>query len=261
MRKVINTLVVIVFFNLTLLAQNKIASDPIFVVNEKIVSKQKIEEYLSKGYIKEMQNSITDQQYLNLKSKLGENLGEKEFIVIIKIFTESEMNEQKTHVNTIAEKSTPTKIKDEYLLKVNDIAVDFNLTMLNGDIINLANLKGKVVLLNFWATWCGPCIREFYEIPSKILTKFKNEDFIFLPVSIGEDVQIVKNKMIYLGKKGIAFNVGIDPDKRIWNSYATGSIPKNFIIDKNGIINFITTGYNEENIDTLVKQLEFLLKN
>lgn len=144
MRKVINTLVVIVFFNLTLLAQNKIASDPIFVVNEKIVSKQKIEEYLSKGYIKEMQNSITDQQYLNLKSKLGENLGEKEFIVIIKIFTESEMNEQKTHVNTIAEKSTPTKIKDEYLLKVNDIAVDFNLTMLNGDIINLANLKEKL---------------------------------------------------------------------------------------------------------------------
>ena len=261
MRKVINTLVVIVFFNLTLLAQNKIASDPIFVVNEKIVSKQKIEEYLSKGYIKEMQNSITDQQYLNLKSKLGENLGEKEFIVIIKIFTESEMNEQKAQVNTIAEKSTPTKIKDEYLLKVNDIAVDFNLTMLNGDIINLANLKGKVVLLNFWATWCGPCIREFYEIPSKILTKFKSEDFIFLPVSIGEDVQIVKNKMIYLNKKGIAFNVGIDPDRIIWNNYATGSIPKNFIIDKNGIINFITTGYNEENIDTLVKQLEFLLKN
>lgn len=261
MRKVINTLIVIVFFNLTLLAQNKIASDPIFVVNEKIVSKQKIEKYLSKGYIKEMQNSITDQQYLNLKSKLGENLGEKEFIVIIKIFTESEMNEQKAQVNTITEKSTPTKIKDEYLLKVNDIAVDFNLKMLNGDIINLANLKGKVVLLNFWATWCGPCIREFYEIPSKILTKFKNEDFIFLPVSIGEDVQIVKDKMIYLSKKGIVFNVGIDPDKIIWNSYATGSIPKNFIIDKNGIINFITTGYNEENIDTLVKQLEFLLKN
>jgi thiol-disulfide isomerase/thioredoxin len=58
--------------------------------------------------------------------------------------------------------------------------------MINGEKVSIADLRGKVIHLNFWATWCAPCLMEFYDIPEKILEPYRNDDFIFLPISIGE---------------------------------------------------------------------------
>lgn len=147
------------------------------------------------------------------------------------------------------------------VLHVNDKAANFEVTMLNGETIQLSDLKGKVVLLNFWATWCGPCMMEFNEIPEKILKPFETKDFVFIPISRGENEFIVKQKMMSLKEKGIDFNVGLDPDKSIWNQYATKYIPKNFLIDKEGKIQYISTGYTKDSVDKLVKEIKKLLKD
>jgi len=132
--------------------------------------------------------------------------------------------------------------------------------MINGEKNRLSDLKGKVVLLNFWATCCATCIREFHEMPSKILDVYKNKDFVFLPIAIGEDKALVSKKMLNLNEKGIVFNAGYDPDNKIWNNYAKGAIPKNFIIDKKGIIRFTSTGNGEKNVDNLAAKIQKLLK-
>ena len=145
-------------------------------------------------------------------------------------------------------------------LHVNDTAKDFTVQMINGETIKLSDLKGKVILLNFWATWCSPCMDEFQEIPYKILKPFKNSDFVFIPVSRGESKEKVQEKMLQLRGKGINFNVGIDPDKKIWNKYAIGFIPRNFLIDKNGVIKYISTGYSLNSVNKIATDIKKLLK-
>ena len=148
---------------------------------------------------------------------------------------------------------------DTYILNVNDVAKDFSVKMITGETVKLSDLKGKVVLLNFWATWCAPCMSEFNAFPSAIIKPFKNSDFVLLPISRGETEQVVKNKMAELKKKGIDFNVGIDPDRSIFDMYATQAIPKNFLIDKNGIIRYVSTGYDEESLNNIVSMIKKLL--
>ena len=213
---------------------------PIIIVNDEIITMEKQNEYSKQGYIKAITIGVSDEERAKLREKYGDKIGDNDVILQLILYSEEEIWKR----NNISDTAS-------FLLKVNDPIKDFTTQMINGEIIKLGDLKGQVVLLNFWATWCAPCIREFHAFPSKIIEPFKNSAFVLLPVSIGETMEKVKEKMEQLKKDGIDFNVGIDPDKSIFDLYAKQGIPKSLVIDKNGIIRMLSTGYSEEKMNEL----------
>ena len=151
--------------------------------------------------------------------------------------------------------------EESSVIKIGDMAPDFTVEMLDGRSLKLSDMKGKVVLLNFWATWCGPCMKEFAEIPEKIIKRFEGEEnFVFIPISRGESRETVQKKMNQLRRSGINFPVGLDPDKAIYESYASKYIPRNFLIDKEGKVVYTSVGYEEEEFAALADKIEEFVK-
>jgi len=147
------------------------------------------------------------------------------------------------------------------IVKVGDVAPDFTTEMLDGSSFKLSQTKGKVVLLNFWATWCGPCMMEFNDIPEKLLKRFAGKaDFVFIPISREESRETVQKKMTQLKENGISFPVGLDPKKKIYDLYAKSYIPRNYVIGRDGKVVYATVGFTQEEFAKLVDKIAELLK-
>ena len=98
----------------------------------------------------------------------------------------------------------------ETLVKVGDDVPEFVVEMFDGQKINIKDLKGKIVLINFWATWCPPCQEELKRVQKEILDRFKGKDFVFLAISREESKEQVKK---FRERNGYTFPMGLDPER------------------------------------------------
>ena len=144
------------------------------------------------------------------------------------------------------------------LVKVGDPAPDFSVALFDGSHLTLSELRGKVVLLNFWATWCPPCRKELKRVQHDVIDRFAGRDFVFLPVSRGEERSAVE---AFRRKTGYTFAMGLDPDQQVYDLYAENYIPRNFLIDRDGRIVALSVGYEEQEFDALLAKIEEALGN
>lgn len=138
-------------------------------------------------------------------------------------------------------------------------APPFSLKDLKGKSRSLQAERGKVVLLNFWATWCGPCK---YELPKihELYRKLKDEPVTFLMVSV-DDVATVEKVKPFVTAKKFEFPILLDTDAAVVSQYnEDGIIPFTVIIDHLGRIRHVHSGYNEGDEAVVEQELRTLLK-
>lgn len=141
---------------------------------------------------------------------------------------------------------------------VGDKAYDFALLDREGNEISLSSLKGKVVFVNFWASWCPPCVHEMPYIQA-IYDQYQKKDVVILAVNVlatekGKDAAAVHQ---FLSEKGYTFPVLYDVDGSVTVKYRVSAFPTTYIIDKDGYIaDFISGAMNK---DTMEKKIEKVL--
>lgn len=145
------------------------------------------------------------------------------------------------------------------LVKEGQKAPDFTITLENGQTKSLSDLEGKVVWINFFATWCPPCRKELPHLEEAVYEAFKNRDDFELLV-IGREHSLEEiNKFKADNNYTLPFYP--DPERKIFSKYAKQTIPRNFVIDKNGKIAVASIGYNEEDFEKIISKTELLLTN
>ena len=133
-----------------------------------------------------------------------------------------------------------------------DSAPDFTLTGLDGNTISLSGLEGKVVLLNFWATWCGPCKEEIPHF-NEAYTQYKDKGLFILGVSIDRGENVVRR---FLEKREINYPLAMSTPQLNEDYQPGNAIPVTFVIDKKGDIKKKHIGYlDKEMLETYIAEL------
>ena len=128
-------------------------------------------------------------------------------------------------------------------------APNFQVTDLKGEEISLEKYRGQIVLLDFWATWCGPCIAEMPKV-KRIYNKYKDQNFQIIGISLDRSVAPLE---AYIEKEGLAWLQYWDESRKVRNLYEVRAIPSTFLIDGEGIIRKASIG--GFNLETAVSEL------
>ena len=147
-----------------------------------------------------------------------------------------------------------------YIVKVGDMAPDFELTMDNGKTIHLSELRGKVVMLQFTASWCGICRKEMPHIESDIWQKYKDNKNFEL---VGIDREETPDKVALLRDvTKITYPLAYDTTGEVFRLYAhpNAGITRNVLVDRDGKIVMLTRKFEEQEFKTLCAKIDELLK-
>ena len=135
-------------------------------------------------------------------------------------------------------------------------APDFTLHSLGGPNLRLREQRGRVVLVNFWATWCGPCRQEMPQL-NKLYEKYRGAGFVLLGINVDDDARHAAD---LAAKLGLKFPVLLDTDKAVSRLYQLSSMPSTVLIDRDGRVRHVHRGYLSGYEDLYDKQILELLK-
>lgn len=140
--------------------------------------------------------------------------------------------------------------------EVQSPAPDFALKSNSGENIRLSELRGEVVLINFWATWCGPCRQEM-PILSALHDKYKSMGFIVLGINVEEESAAARK---LLKELPVSFPVLFDTDSSVSKQYRVAAMPSTVLIDRNGNMRYLHRGYRSGLEDIYVEQVRELIR-
>ena len=173
-----------------------------------------------------------------------------------------EQTNEELNSETLLEGEASENADDErgYIVKVGDMAPDFEMTLSNGERVQLSSLRGKVVMLQFTASWCGVCRKEMPYIESDIWAKHKdNTDFALYGIDREEPVEKIHE---LIEKTGVTYPIGLDPEADIFKLYAEekAGITRNVIIDRDGRIVMLTRLFEMDEFNEMVQVIDGLLE-
>lgn len=152
---------------------------------------------------------------------------------------------------------SPAEVAAATLTQVGEPAPDFTVATLDGGSFTLAAQRGKVVLINWWATWCPPCVAEMPHLQARVWERFQGRDFAMIAVSREETAEVVRD---WAAAHGITFAVGLDPERAAYGKYASAFIPRSVVVDRDGTIIFQSQGYEEPEFAAMVELIERLIR-
>ena len=158
--------------------------------------------------------------------------------------------------NTVAE---PTVYEHEYIVKVGDVAPDFTLQMTDGSTFTLSEQRGKVVMLQFTAGWCGICRNEMPHIERDIwLPNKDNQDFVLVGIDREETLEEI---LPFIQEVGTTYPIAMDTNADVFAQYALreSGITRNVLIDRDGKIVMLTRKFKSEEFAALVEKINAML--
>jgi peroxiredoxin len=139
---------------------------------------------------------------------------------------------------------------------LNQDAKPFKLPLLAGEDFDLSNEKGKVIVLDFWATWCGPCIKSLPDMIDQ-MSAFDSQKVRFIGVNQAEDKDTVKT---FLETRGWKFEVALDANQRVGQSFGVEGIPHTVVIGPDGKVAYVKTGYEPDGAKKIAETVKKLLE-
>ncbi len=142
----------------------------------------------------------------------------------------------------------------EHVVQVDDTAPEFSITADNGQTVTRSNFGGKLLVLNFWATWCTPCIQELPSL-DEFQRELASQGVVVLGVSVDKDEKAYKR---FLERAKVSFLTTRDPDNKVNSAYGTFKFPETYIINRDGkVVSKIisATNWTDERMLSYVKSL------